>query len=89
MSKPEPLTRDPGAHQKLWSPKKGTTVVGQEASRPAAVVPAPPWCMTAWQRGKSQSWGTASTSSTSSGGSSPCACMLGVCQTAQAIKRVG
>lgn len=34
------FTRSP---QKGWSPKKGITVVGHSALRPAAVVPAPPW----------------------------------------------
>ncbi|KAG0490833.1 hypothetical protein HPP92_007696 [Vanilla planifolia] len=41
--------------QKNWSPKKGTTVVGHPALNPAAVVPAPPWCTTAVQRGNNQS----------------------------------
>lgn len=45
------------AHQKLWSPKKGTMSVGRPTSAPAAVVPAPPWCTTPLQRGKSQLWG--------------------------------
>jgi hypothetical protein len=58
-------------YQKGWSPKKGTIVVGQPASNPAAVVPAPPWCTTAEHRGNSQSCGTLSTKKMLGGTATP------------------
>ena len=33
--------------KKTYSPKNGTIAVGRPLRRPQAVVPAPPWCITA------------------------------------------
>ncbi len=57
------------AHQHMppqygWSPKKGTIAVGMPAAVLAAVVPAPPWCTAAAQRGNSHPCGTVSTTCT-------------------------
>mmetsp|Transcript_27890 Transcript_27890/g.66412 ORF Transcript_27890/g.66412 Transcript_27890/m.66412 type:complete len:216 (-) Transcript_27890:732-1379(-) len=43
---PTPARRTTSPHMN-WSPKKGQTNVGRPYRSPAAVVPAPPWCITA------------------------------------------
>jgi hypothetical protein len=43
---------------RCWSKRKGRTIWRTPARRAAAVVPAPPWCINAAQRGSSVSWHT-------------------------------
>ena len=49
-------SRATASAQKNWSTAFGKMIDGTPARRPSAVVPAPPWCMTALTRGKSHAW---------------------------------
>ena len=58
--------------QKGWSDACGTTILGTPERKPAAVVPAPPWCMMALQRGNSHPCGANSRNNVPASGFSGC-----------------